>query len=171
LRLFLSADCGRLPAANRPCSGRAHKHSGHATGALFPRICSPCEATPLAWLINSGTLCKPIVDVSILSATSAKGILNMVKATTKKAVKKSAAKKSGAKKAVKKGAAKKTARKAAAKKRPIKSAAKKSYAKKAAAKKSAKKAAAKKAAARKVVRKPAARKAPPPPPPGPPETA
>ena len=79
----------------------------------------------------------------------------MVKATTKKPVKKAAAKKSAAKKAsVKKSAAKKTVRKAVTKKKPAKkTVAKKSSAKKAVAKKSTRKAPAKKAGAKKVVKK------------------
>jgi len=140
---------------------------GRAAGSLFALICITCEATPLAPPMNSATLCKPQVGISNQPAKTAEGTSNMVKATTKKPVKKAAAKKSAAKKAsVKKSAPKKTARKAVTKKKP----AKKAAVKKAAAKKSARKAPAKKAGARKVVRKPAARK-PPPPPPSAPETA
>jgi hypothetical protein len=146
---------------------------GRAGGALFALICVACEATPLAQLINNGTLCKPLVGILNQSAKNSRGTLNMVKATTKKPARKAAAKKSVAKKATgKKGAVKKTARKAMAKKRPIKkAAAKKGSVKKTAAKKIVRKAPARKVSAKKVVRKPAARKPPPPPPPGPPETA
>jgi hypothetical protein len=134
---------------------------GPAAGTLFALIYGTCEATPLAPPINNATLCKPLVGISNQSAKTAEGTLNMVKATTKKPVKKAAAKKSVAKKAsVKKSAPKKTVRKAVTKKKP----AKKSAVKKSAAKKSTRKAPAKKAGAKKVVRKPAARKPPPPPP-------
>jgi len=150
----------------------AESNFGRAGGTLLGRICIACEATPLAWLINNGTLCKPLVGISNQSAKNSRGTLNMVKATTKKPARKAAAKKSVAKKAtVKKGAVKKTARKAMAKKRPMKkAAAKKGSVKKAAAKKMVRKAPARKVSAKKVVRKPAARKPPQPPPPGPPET-
>ncbi|HUI22090.1 MAG TPA: hypothetical protein VLZ74_13730 [Methylocella sp.] len=140
---------------------------------LLALICVACEATPLARLINSATLCELLVGIANQPTITAEGTSNMVKATTKKAVKKGAAKKSAAKKAsVKKSAPKKAARKAVAKKRPVKkAAAKKGSVKKAAAKKSTRKATAKKAGAKKVVRKSAARKPPPPPPPTAPESA
>jgi hypothetical protein len=145
---------------------------GRAGGALFALICVAREATPLARLINNGTLCKPLVGNSNQSTKNSRGTLNMVKATTKKPARKAAAKKSVAKKSTaKKGAVKKTARKAMAKKRPMKKAgAKKASVKKMAAKKVARKAPARKVSAKKVVRKPAVRKPPPPPPSGPPET-
>jgi len=91
----------------------AESNFGHAGGALLGRVWIAREATPLAWLINNGTLCKPLVGISNRSTKNSRGTLNMVKATTKKPARKAAAKKSVAKKAtVKKGATKKTARKA-----------------------------------------------------------
>jgi hypothetical protein len=149
-----------------------------ACDALFALICVAHEATPLARLINNATLCKLLVGILIQPIKSAEGTLNMVRATTKKPVKKSAAKKSAAKKgAVKKSSVKKTARKAvkkAVKKATKKTATKKYAAKKSVAKKATKKAPAKKGPAKKAAakkaRKPVVRK-PSPPPPSAPETA
>jgi hypothetical protein len=86
---------------------RTHPEAFLERGAypLFALVCVAYEATPLAWPINNATLCKPLVGISNQPAKTAEGTLNMVKATTKKPVKKSAAKKSAAKKgAVKKSA-------------------------------------------------------------------
>jgi hypothetical protein len=41
----------------------AESNFGRAGGALLGRVCIACEATPLAWLINNGTLCEPLVGI------------------------------------------------------------------------------------------------------------
>lgn len=144
----------------------AHPSACHSA-CLFAML---TKQGPLAWLINNDTLCKPSVGISNGPAQLAEGILNMVRATTRKPARKAAARKGAAKKAARKGAVKKTARKAMAKKRVVRKAAAKKAVRKATAKKAVRKAV-RKAGVKKAARKAAPRKVPPPPPPGPTETA